>query len=434
MIDESAQMKRLEMFRREHDLVRGMSETLCQSPSEETRLYEIFIKAQTDLYNRIIRCAEEGEPFISSWFACAPEIYTAMDLPWYTLMSPAVTGALTPAVLESEIDSSEKLFGNDVCTLLRVAGYLVEAEALPIPTAAVGLIHPCDGVTMVYQVIAQNEYWRDVPIFAPDAPYWADERSIDYYADEIRRLASFLEEHTKCRLDMDRLREVIEESNKQYELWMEYNELRRAVPCPHGYGMGLQAMAAAQASPLVGVPKGTEWFKLLLADAEKLVREGKGKVENERIRLLWFDLTSVLWSLDLFPWLEEEWGAVMVMDMFGYTPYTLIDTSTEDSMFKGLAKRALLDVPMIRQARGVADSFLSDITRIVKDYKIDVVVWPGHMGHKDGSANIGMMRDLCRDLGVPFLHIGMDIYDRRYTTVDEIKDKFSKFFTSMGLG
>ena len=122
------------------------------------------------------------------------------------------------------------------------------------------------------------------------------------------------------------------------------------------------------------------------------------------------------------------------MDMFGYTPYTLIDTSTEDSMFKGLAKRALFDAPMMRQYGGAANSFLSDISRIVKDYKIDCVVWPGHMGHKDGAAAVGMMRETCREIGVPFLHIGLDLFDWRYTSVDEIKDRFSKFFTAMGLG
>jgi GTP:adenosylcobinamide-phosphate guanylyltransferase len=89
---------------------------------------------------------------------------------------------------------------------------------------------------------------------------------------------------------------------------------------------------------------------------------------------------------------------------------------------------------MIRQARGVADNFLSDIRRVIKDYKIDCVVWPGHMGHKDGSANVGMMRETCRELGVPFLHIGMDLFNKKYTSVDEIKDKFSQFFTAMGLG
>ena len=232
---------------------------------------------------------------------------------------------------------------------------------------------------------------------------------------------------------MDRLREVIEISNKEYELWIEYNELRRAVPCPHGYGVGMQAFGVAE-SFLCGDPRGVEWLKILLADAEKLVQEKRGKVPNERIRLFWFDVVSLGWSFDLFPWLEQEWGAVIVMDMFGYTPYTLIDTSSEDTMFRGLAKRALFDVPMVRQARGVADNFLADIRRVVKDYKIDCVVWPGHMGHKDGSANIGMMRETCRELGVPFLHIGLDLFDKRYTAIDEIKDKFSQFFAAMGLG
>jgi hypothetical protein len=132
--------------------------------------------------------------------------------------------------------------------------------------------------------------------------------------------------------------------------------------------------------------------------------------------------------------LEQEYGAVVVMDMFGYTPYTLIDTSSEETMLKGLGKRALCDAPMMRQARGVADNWIGDIRHVVKDYKINCVVWPGHMGHKDGSANIGMMREECRELGVPFMHIGMDNFDERYTTTAEIKEMFTRFFSAHGLG
>jgi hypothetical protein len=44
------------------------------------------------------------------------------------------------------------------------------------------------------------------------------------------------------------------------------------------------------------------------------------------------------------------------------------------------------------------------------------------------------MREKCREMGVAFLYIGMDLFDNRYTTLDQLKDKFSKFFTSMGLG
>ena len=70
----------------------------------------------------------------------------------------------------------------------------------------------------------------------------------------------------------------------------------------------------------------------------------------------------------------------------------------------------------------------------MKDYKIDCVIWPGHMGHKDGSASIGMMREVCRDLEVPFLTLGLDLFDARYMNVDEMKDKLSQFFSAMGLG
>jgi benzoyl-CoA reductase/2-hydroxyglutaryl-CoA dehydratase subunit BcrC/BadD/HgdB len=277
-----------------------------------------------------------------------------------------------------------------------------------------------------------SEGWRRVPGFSTDPPYRDDERAIDFFAGELRRMVSFLEEHTGHRLDVDRLKEIVDESNRQYELWAEYNELRKAVPCPHGTGKGIQAWTVAQ-NFLVGDPRGTEWFRKLVEITEKRVEEGKGDVPDERIRLLWFDLRPV-WFHEVAEWLKKEWGACIVMDMTGYAPYTLIDTSSEESMFKGLAKRNMCDVPMVRQARGVADNFVNDLMRIVRDYRIDCVVWPAHMGHKDGSASIGIMREVCRDLGVPFLLLGLDAFDRRYTAMDEVKDKFSRFFSTMGLG
>jgi hypothetical protein len=56
------------------------------------------------------------------------------------------------------------------------------------------------------------------------------------------------------------------------------------------------------------------------------------------------------------------------------------------------------------------------------------------MGHKDSAASVSLMRDACRDLGVAFLHLGVDQFDRRYTPVDEIKNRISQFFGAMGLG
>jgi len=156
-------------------------------------------------------------------------------------------------------------------------------------------------------------------------------------------------------------------------------------------------------------------------------------VANQKIRLLWNDIHPV-WFNELTPWLEEEWGANVIQSMLTYCPYTLIDTSSDEAIWKGLAKRNLLDTPMIRQARGTVEGFIYDLRRIVKDFAIDCVIWPGHMGHKDSAASISVMRDTCREIGVPFLHIGLDQFDRRYTPVEEVKNRIAGFFTAMGLG
>jgi len=56
------------------------------------------------------------------------------------------------------------------------------------------------------------------------------------------------------------------------------------------------------------------------------------------------------------------------------------------------------------------------------------------MGHKDSAVSISVMAEACRDIGVPFLHIGLDQFDRRYTPVEEVKNRIAEFFTAMGLG
>jgi benzoyl-CoA reductase/2-hydroxyglutaryl-CoA dehydratase subunit BcrC/BadD/HgdB len=357
-----------------------------------------------------------------------------MDLPWYQLLQfPFFLMRLETRPID--VDECEKMgLGSDLCTAIRMGIMYLERGISPPPTAIVGLLYPCDGTNIMHSIVAHHPKWKNIPMFSPDPPYFEDEASYEYYASELKRMVEFLEKHTGATLNMNRLREVINETNKQYLLWQEYTDLRRAVPCPHGWLLGSQFFGACQNFG-VGNPRATAMFNELIAHAERNVREGKsGLPTEERIRLLWFDIRPNGWIWELVPWLEYQWGACLVMDMFCYCPYTPIDTSSEDSMFKGLAKRSLGESPMVRQARGVADNFLIDIERIVKDYKIDCVIWPGHMGHKDGSASQGLMREKCRELGVPFLNMAVDLFDGRYTSVDVVKDRISHFFTAMGLG
>jgi hypothetical protein len=430
--------KSLARYKQERDWFKLLYEGAKLLPGEEGRLQEKLLTILLDSKETVVDCVENEKPFIAGYFCNAPELFHAMDLPWYMLMETPFLAATAP-YLASDIEGSEQMgIGTDLCTAIRLPIYYIENGLMPVPTAVLGLLYPCDGAPMLHQVLEHNQGWKDVPIYSCDPPYTSDERAVEYFADELRRMADFLQKHTGKTLDMEKLVEVCEESNRSYALWQEYNEVRRSVPCPHGWGLGgAQAFAISQCF-VAGDPRCTDWFRQLLKCGELKVQEGRGASETEgwkeRIRLFWFDIMPYGWIFELMPWLEEEWGAVIVMDMFSNFPYTLIDTSSEKTIFHDLAKRNLLDAPMIRQARGTAENFAGDIRRIVKDYKIDCVIWPGHMGHKDGAATMGIMRETCRELSVPFLHIGLDLFDRSYTNPEEVRGKFAEYFTGMGLG
>lgn len=423
----------LERFKQDRDFLQSAARMFEENPTEESHLHLPVAQAVAERYDKIVKCVEDGSPLVAG-HRIAGEIFAAMDLPWYQLLQTSFLASSAP-YLPSYIDECERIgLVNDMCTAVRLSIYFIEAGLMPLPTVVASPLQPCDAAPLLYQTLARNEEWCNIPHFGFDAPYWEDERGIDYFAREFKEMVAFLKEHTGCSLDVDRLRQVIVESNKQYELWMEYNELKRAVPCPHGFGIGGMQCFAMTQMYRIGDSRGTAWYEDLIIDAETRVRDKRGIVSGEKIRVFWFDILPMGWMFEFIPWLEEEWGANIVMDMLSYTPYEPIDTSNEESMFRGMAKRSLSDIPMVRQARGVADNFANDIVRVVKDYKIDCVIWPGHMGHKDGSASIGIMREVCRELGVPFLTIGLDLFDPRYTTVEQVKERMSQFFTSMGMG
>jgi len=434
MMDAKKQ-RSVSRLREEVELFEPTMDILKAATDEMSKLQLPILEVLMTNNRAIIECVEQDKPFLASQFTNPTEILTAMDIPWYFHVQQQFAASGTggsPHTVE-DLEEMDKLgIPPDCCTLIRLLMYYQAAGLLPIPTAYLALTEPCDSVAGMHSAFMNHPDWRDVPAFVPDPPYHSDDRSIDYYAGEMKRMVDFITQHTGKTLDMNKLKETVDETNKAYALWFEYNDLRRSVPTPHSYIMPMSCFYQVNTMG-GGDPARTEWYGAMVANAEKRVRENTPEVPNQKIRVFWYDIQPTFFS-EIVAWLEQEWGAVIAMDMVSYCPYELIDTSTEDSMFRGLAKRAFQHGPMIHQARGTADNVIHDITRIVHDYKVDCVIFPGHMGHKDMAASTALMRETCRELGVPFLYIGLDLCDQRYTSVGEIKDKISQFFTAMGLG
>ncbi len=422
-------------IREEIEMYQPVLEMLEQFPGESGHLQVPILKSLLAQHRRTIECVENDEPFLASQYTNPVEILSAMDIHWYFHLQQMFAGSGTGGGIHiaEDLEAIDDLtLPSDCCTFLRLGLYYQIAGLLPIPTAYLALTEPCDGTSGWHAAFMHHSDWRKVPVFAPDPPYHNDERAVEYYAGEMKRMVDFISEHTGKSLDMERLKQVVEETNKGYALWMEYNEVRRSSPTPHSYIMPMSCFFQINTAG-AGDPDKTAWYEDMLADAERRVRDNVPEVPNQKLRFFWYDIQPFYFA-EIASWLEQEWGGVIAMDMVSYCPYQLVDTSSEDSIFRGLARRAFQDGPMIHQARGTADNVIDDITRIVRDYNIDVVIFPGHVGHKDMAASASLARQVCRDLGVPFIHLGIDQADRRYMTVEEIKDKLSRFLGAMGLG
>jgi benzoyl-CoA reductase/2-hydroxyglutaryl-CoA dehydratase subunit BcrC/BadD/HgdB len=420
----------LERFYQYRDGKRALMGQLERAPEPNPLLIGFFKLMLAD-DERIIDCIENGKPLLSSWYGNANEIYAAMDIQAYC----PVDNILHLGPTQQDLAGMDAVaMPADMCGLIKMGAYAVERGLVPVPTAMIAMLEPCDAQSALHEAWINAEGWEEVPTFALDPAYGTGDYDYGYFAGELRRMIVFLEDHVGRKLDYDRLREVIEVTNEQYAAWAEYNEYRRAVPCPHPSSFPTSDMCWGLTQHIVaGQPEVVDVITMLAADAEAKVKTGVAGVPGERIRILWADLVP-FWHGPLSEWLAKEWGANVVMDFQGFTPYEHIDTSTEESMLRGLAKRCLAEVPMIRQARGSVDVMIEDITRITKDYKCDCVIFPGHVGHKDQSASIGFLREACRDLKVPLLALTVDNFDPRFTPMEVLTRQISEFFEAHGLG
>lgn len=407
---------------------------MMQSAPAEARnpLMEAFLSLCKEDDEIRLKCLREGLPLVSTWYGNAQEILVAMGIAYG---SPVFDLLLHEYFTElKDLYAMDSLaLPDDICSLIRLGTYGQRNNLLPKPQAVIAMMEPCDSQPFMHESFKLHG-WDDIPYFYLDYPYGTSDEDWDYFAGELRRLIAFLENiFPNNKMDYNKLREVIEETNKQYEIWNEYSELQRNIPCPGGSFQGSAVGWALTQHHQAADPRATDLLRAMVAHSEQMVKEGKGAVPNEKIRILWADLDPQ-WGELIAPWLAEKYNAVIVQSFQGYTaPYTSIDCSTTDSMLKGLARRALHEVPMIRQARGTVDSALEDIERIVKDYSCNCVFLPAHMGHKDVSAESHFVRDLCKELGVPLLMMNVSLFDERYFPIDQLKKKITDFFEATGL-
>ena len=394
-----------------------------------------FIKMCAGYLREILEAHERGKKIALCSFNTSPEILHAMDI---VPMSPEVLTSAASIALEGGaekyIDMSVEVgIPETMCTAQRGAvGAVCKGLATKPDFSLTCAPGSCDTNSKIFEFI--SEYLK-IPYLTLDAPAYIDERGLKYCRKDYRRLISDLEKMTGRKLDQDRLRNVVEQSNIWGEYYAELLDLAGHVPNPVPNVATLLTHAIKYMT--AGLEIGTTLIKEVLDASKERLKRGEGVRPEEKVRTLWIYTGFYFPNMEIWFWMEEH-GMSYLLDMLTlFHAERRIDTSTLDSMIDGLADN-LTNYPMTRQMRGpafgVLGGWLEDLVWAAKKLKADCGIFAGHSACKNAWGAFKVVSDrLKEELGIPTLRLEADCWDERITPMSVIKEKIEEFVTTVVL-
>jgi hypothetical protein len=356
------------------------------------------------------------------------DIVHAMGLDAYLLEGMGIMlPIMDPESCLKYIDEAENAGMNaDACSLPKTTVGMVIRGHMPKGLAMVSSNLPCDAGAGSYAFIQRM---FDIPTYRLDVPFhFFNERAENLFMEDVKGMIDWLEKHTPGRMDWDRFRKICQNRNRILELELELWDMLRARPAP-------LASEAVWLSHLWNVNV-TPDYEVSVRHFEKIVDMARKNLEtdtpatvNERYRTIVWNPPFLHFS-DIFNWAERTYGLTVINDSMTYHHHQPIDTSTPESMLRGWS-RTIMQGPMVRHTRGPAENYLDDIFRAHKQFDLDMVWVANHVGCKGGQAMNGILREKCRDKGIPLLILDYDLSDPRIVSHDNMKRQVEHFMENV---
>ncbi len=355
------------------------------------------------------------------------EIIAAFDCFGFYLDTIPFRLSTNPAITAKYIDKAEEYVAPTMCGLDKTElGAWISGAYGVKPDIFVYNSVPCDSSRLAYPAMAKM---MGVPTFVFDMPFRRDERSYEYMADQMERFVDFMEENTGKKLDWDTLKYYMNQSNINFDLQRQCAEMRKHKPCPLP---GRLLVLNGTTNAVACYPEMSEVYKGELEAGQMMIDLGMGAAQpEEKYRVAM--LQNMIWgAASIMDWMEREYGAVAVMDAFGFQGRPMFEHMDDRrDCFKTMGKHFQAN-PMIHGASGPSEYHLGLVDRIFEEYDPNVSMFLGHVGCKHTWASAKMVSDLVQDkYGLPTLYLDLDAIDGRYKSNEEIKAQIAEYFETV---
>ncbi len=275
----------------------------------------------------------------------------------------------------------------------------------------------------------------DVPVSrsaaAAGAPAAADLARDRAYVDaQVRELIATCERTTGRRLDMDRLRQVMEWTNRMTRAWVRLLELNAARPAPFD-ALVEGTVYLGVANALRGTEEGARYFEDLVEEIEYKVAHGIGALPDERHRLIFVGVPCYPIFRRFFE-LFADWGGAFVGSTYLWFAAGGMNLGYEydldhplESLAEGLVRsiRTATDAMMFHD-----DALIDAIDRLGAD---GVVYHPVKSCRTVSTGLADSRRAVMASRDVMSLYIESDMMDKRVVSEAQLKNRIDAFFEGL---
>ena len=127
-------------------------------------------------------------------------------------------------------------------------------------------------------------------------------------------------------------------------------------------------------------------------------------------------------DVSLCEWLDRELGMSILMDIFNYNFFEVINVKSDlNELFLGMARKAM-GFPMVKQSAEFYYPFIDDCIQMARDYSADCFIFTQSLACKQFGSVPHILREaLLDELGIPMLIIEFDVGDARMTSLKTFK-------------
>ena len=417
--------------------------------AREGRVGKLFLEMVWQYMDNIKTAHDRGRKLAVTTFCFSPAVFYAMDI--VPVMLEALTTLACLVWKRGTVDyldyCVEAGFTETGCSAQRgalgayLAGLGEDIDMVVCDTPGV-----CDTNAMAYAFAAA---YLDKPFYQLDyPPALVEDRSSAYHREDYKGLIAFLEAQTGKKLDVDQLREIVTEYEKQDELIGELEDMQRMIPSPMPSIYNLVIYAGRYF--FGGAPEYTRVLGAMVEACSQRTARGLSGMRHgeEKIRALFCYIDHFTVDFDFWNWLEEN-GICQVGSLLKafFTPQTpvikegfqeagyALRTDSREAMIDSLAQMNAR-MPMVNVIRGPyyrPYMWLELTLQVARTVKPDCIIYSGTPGCRN---TWGMVRPYMHDLeknGYPTHIMNSDAFDFRVESWQSSTDRLEEFLKVRGL-